>query len=159
MFFSCKSDDIANTKFRNHNYYWFVEEGSVNGKWVKISYDENNESLKEGHCTGFYKNGIIREKFNVNKFGKSDTIFFYNLSEELTHYSVNKGKIENYFYNNGPFKAYLPSGSLILTGEVNNNVLVKRQWHGDFKLFYILIKSSTGVWNNSNRLFKDVIRF
>jgi len=158
---SCQ-DQLNDSKHRNQDYIWFVSNESYDGSWVKIDKSRKSPCISDGHCTLFFDNGNVREKYKVDKSCNRDTVLFFNLSGDSTHYSVyHNQEIQNYFFKDGYFEGFTGDGELALTGNVEHNVLVNYSWQGNMRTFYQLIENQSSVWEDSNELFSktaDIIK-
>ncbi len=146
---SCKSDKSDDISKRNGDYVWFVEEGSSEGEWIKLTKDEKAEHLKNGHATFFYDYGRIRKTTIYDEYGKFDTIFYYNLDGVQTHLTYNKDDdYINYIINDGIFQSYAKDTSLLVSGTSVNHALQDSVFYGELRdLSHIINTTFEGFTN------------
>ncbi|UTW60830.1 hypothetical protein KFE98_12425 [bacterium SCSIO 12741] len=155
---SCSTDSKTQQEFRNPNYIWFVPNGESEGRWVEIDYTSNSPLLSSGHCTEFYSNGSERSKYNLNRHGNPDTIFYLNLESSVTHYSItNEDRLTSYFTRDGEFESYLNDGSVAMFGIVEDHNLIDYKWSGKMASFYELLSAKTRVWRSFEAFLKEII--
>lgn len=146
---SCNVDTEKQIEYRNQNFIWFVPHGESEGRWVKIDFSGKARKLTSGHCTEFYFNGEERIKYNLDRRGEIDTTFYFDLNNNMTHYSTgDEYNMENYYYQNGEFESFLWNGSLAISGIVEDNNLIEFSWENEMAEFYKLTSNQTYVWRS-----------
>lgn len=155
--FSCKSNSIDNTDNRNDCYMWFVDALTLEGSWIEIDPFSTGPILANGECTYFYSGGNIREKCRLDENGDFDTLFLYNLNNEMTHYSnVSGDSLENYIVNDGDFEAFDLKGELMQSGVISNHKMESYSWHGTFEKCIQLNEFEFMAKETSDQLIKEI---
>lgn len=154
---SCDVETKDQVEYRNQNFIWFVPNGETVGRWVEIDYSGNSKILTSGNCTEFYYNGNESIKYNLDRMGKRDTTFYFDLNGIITHYSTyNEENIENYFYLDGNFESFLWDGSMAISGIVQGNQLVEFQLEGKIADVYKLVSSKTNAWRGFEGFLREL---
>ncbi|MES2139881.1 MAG: hypothetical protein V4511_09225 [Bacteroidota bacterium] len=128
IFYGCGDKGINDLSRRNENWVWFVDKKSGQGIWVPLG---KNTTLENGNYTAFYFNGKIREKGKLVETKHADTTYYYDLNEKLIKYIVLIPDSSNQYYvNEGIYKAYSPKGEISVEGIVKGHKLTEINWHG-----------------------------
>ena len=158
IIYSCGDKGINDSSKRNENYIWFVDKTTGNGTWVPLG---DHTTIDNGTYTAFYYDGKIREKGKIVEREFFDSVFYYDINERLIKYSIIKTDTTvNYYINEGPYKAYSPTGELILDGVVKNHCLEGENWHGAFGHYIKVIDAVIPVTHNFHKFiteFKAII--
>ncbi len=120
LIYGCHKADLNDTKNRNENWVYWVDSSTGKTSWIPIS--NNHSTVKNGSYTLFYKNGGIYEKGKLKNGKKIDTIYFYDLKQNLIKYKlVLPDTVKSYFVKNGLYKSYFQDGKIFEKGIVTNH--------------------------------------
>ncbi len=120
---SCNnSDGINNPLKRNENWCWIINEKTGDGEWIPIS---NSESNASGKYTLFFSNGKVRQKGYLKNGIDADTIFYYDINENIISkvFKNKNGEISE-LMRDGKYKGYYPTCELAVEGEFKNNIQI-----------------------------------
>ncbi len=77
---SCDKPSVNDKNKRNENWCWFIVEETGEGMWIPVGTDNN---LPDGTYFLFYCNGKISQKGKIKDNNDIDTIYYYDLTENL----------------------------------------------------------------------------
>ena len=116
---------IDDSKKRNENWCWFVDEHTGEGTWVPIG---NNTTLDDGDYSLFFCNGEIRQTGKLNDGKDCDTIFYYDLKGSLVSkvFQNESGELQE-IMPDGKYKGYYATCELSVEGEFKRNKQVGKR--------------------------------
>lgn len=104
---------------RNENWAYWVDSITGESSWVPVG-PEN--TLKDGRYTLFYSNGKTYEKGKLKDGKNIDTIYGYDLHENIIKYKLIKpDTLIPYYLKDGPYTAYFQNCTLLEKGIVKNH--------------------------------------
>lgn len=115
---SCGAD-ISDSDKRNENWVYWVDKETGIASWLKVGVET---TVKDGNFTSFYNNGNIFQKGKLENGKRIDTVYNYNLNNNLLEYEIIKpDTLLHYYINNGPYISYLQNGKILEKGIVENH--------------------------------------
>jgi len=115
---SCGAD-INDTNKRNENWVYWVDKETGIASWLKVGVET---TVTDGSFTSFYNNGNIYQKGKLENGKRIDTVYDYDLNNNLLEYEIIKqDTILHYYINNGPYISYLQNGKILEKGIVENH--------------------------------------
>jgi antitoxin component YwqK of YwqJK toxin-antitoxin module len=119
LVYGCQNVDINDTDKRNENWIYWIDKNTGNASWVKVGVET---TVNDGSFTSFYKNGNIYQKGKLKNGKRIDTIYDYDLKNNLLEYEIVKpDTLIHYYINNGPYNSYLQNGKILEKGNVENH--------------------------------------
>lgn len=119
LVYSCQNVDINNVDKRNENWIYWIDKKTGIASWVKVGYQT---TVKDGSFTSFYSNGNIYQKGKLKNGKRIDTIYDYDLNNNLLEYEIVKpDTLLHYYINDGPYISYLQNGKILEKGNVENH--------------------------------------
>ncbi|WP_426065387.1 toxin-antitoxin system YwqK family antitoxin [Flavobacterium sp. DSP2-3-1] len=119
LVYGCQNVDINDTDKRNENWIYWIDKNTGNASWVKVGVET---TVNDGSFTSFYKNGNIYQKGKLKNGKRIDTIYDYDLKNNLLEYEIIKpDTLIHYYINNGPYISYLQNGKILEKGNVENH--------------------------------------
>lgn len=119
LVYGCQNVDINDADKRNENWIYWIDKNTGNASWVKVGFET---TVKDGSFTSFYKNGNIYQKGKLKNGKRIDTIYDYDLKNNLLEYEIIKpDTLIHYYINNGPYISYLQNGKILEKGNVENH--------------------------------------
>lgn len=119
LIYGCKNTDINDKNKRNENWVYWIDTKTGEVSWVPVG-DET--TIEDGVFTSFYNNGNIYQKGKLKNGKRIDTIYDYDLNNNLLEYEIVKpDTLLHYYINNGPYISYLQNGKILEKGNVENH--------------------------------------
>lgn len=104
---------------RNPHWCWFSNEKTGEGEWKRV--DPGQQKLT-GKLTFFWSNGNIAEIHSLDHGFPTDTIFKYDMQNNLIRYTaIQDGKSKDYYVSDGYHKDYFLNGGISTEGPVQNH--------------------------------------
>lgn len=129
-FYGCQNADINDSAKRNENWIYWIDMKTGKAFWVPIT--ENESTLKDGRYTRFYKKGTIYAKGKLKNGKDVDTIYFYDLKEQIIQYLIVKpDTLLHYYLKNGPYISYNQNGEIFEKGIIENHQ-IGNEWTSYF---------------------------
>ncbi|MFK8039280.1 MAG: toxin-antitoxin system YwqK family antitoxin [Crocinitomicaceae bacterium] len=122
VLFGCsETGGINDSLKRNENWCWLINKATRTGEWLNIV---NSEPMSKysGDYTMFFSNGKIRRTGKLKDGIEADTIFNYDINENIVSkiFKNIDGELEE-IIPNGKYKRYFPTCELEVEGEYYNN--------------------------------------
>ncbi len=119
LIYGCNSTDINDKDKRNENWIYWIDKKTGEASWIPVG-DET--TIEDGSFTSFYNNGNIYQKGKLKNGKRIDTIYDYDLNNNLLEYEIVKpDTLLHYYINNGPYISYLQNGKILEKGNVENH--------------------------------------
>jgi antitoxin component YwqK of YwqJK toxin-antitoxin module len=119
IFFSCNDNDLDDMSRRNENWAFWIDSITGESSWVPVGPET---TLKDGRYTLFYTNGKVYEKGKLKDGKNKDTIYCFDLNENIIEYILIKpDTIIHYYLNDGPYNAYFQNCKILEIGIVKNH--------------------------------------
>lgn len=151
--FSCNDNDINDMNKRNENWAYWVDSITGEASWVPVGPET---TLKDGRYTLFYSNGKTYEKGKLKDGKNKDTIYCFDLNENIIKYKlIKEDTLIQYYLNDGPYSAYFQNCKVLEKGVVKNHDR-GNEWTRYFKNGNIewieKLENNTGltVWYHDN---------
>lgn len=160
LFYSCQNADINNPDKRNEKWAYWIDAKTGEASWIPVT---NEMTVKDGKFTLFYAKGTIYEKGKIKNGKHVDTIYCYDINENLVKYKIAKpDTLLQYYIKDGLYTAYFQNGKIFEKGIVKNH----RHW-GEWTRYYEngnvefieKVKNKTGltIWYHENGQISDSI--
>ncbi len=119
LIYSCQNADITDTTKRNENWSYWVDSITGVASWIPVS---DTTTVKDGRYTLFYSKGTIYEKGKLRSGKNVDTVYCYDLNENLIKYKlIKQDTLIQYYLKDGPYTAYFQNGSIHENGIAKNH--------------------------------------
>jgi antitoxin component YwqK of YwqJK toxin-antitoxin module len=150
--------DINDVDKRNENWAYWIDAKTGEASWIAIS---DQMTVKDGKFTSFYNKGAIYEKGKLINGKHVDTIYCYDMNENLIKYKLVKpDTLLHYYIKDGPYTSYFQDGKIFEKGIIKNH----RHW-GEWTKYYKngniefieKVKNKTGltIWYHDNGQISD----
>jgi antitoxin component YwqK of YwqJK toxin-antitoxin module len=119
LIYGCQNVDINDKDKRNENWIYWVDSSTGEASWITVS---DQTTVKNGRFTSFFKNGKIYEKGKFKNGECIDTIYCYDINENLQKYVLVKpDTLPHYYIREGSYVAYFQSGKILEKGIIKNH--------------------------------------
>lgn len=104
---------------RNEHWVYWIDTKTGEASWIPVG---DKTTIEDGSFTSFYNNGNIYQKGKLKNGKRIDTIYDYDLNNNLLEYEIVKpDTLLHYYINNGPYISYLQNGKILEKGNVENH--------------------------------------
>lgn len=119
LIYGCNNTDINDKEKRNENWVYWIDTKTGEASWIPVG---DKTTIEDGSFTSFYNNGNIYQKGKLKNGKRIDTIYDYDLNNNLLEYEIVKpDTLLHYYINNGPYISYLQNGKILEKGNVENH--------------------------------------
>ena len=119
LIYGCNNTDINDKDKRNENWVYWIDTKTGEASWVPVS---DKTTIEDGSFTSFYNNGNVYQKGKLKNGKRIDTIYDYDLNNNLLEYEIVKpDTLLHYYINDGPYISYLQNGKILEKGNVENH--------------------------------------
>jgi antitoxin component YwqK of YwqJK toxin-antitoxin module len=119
LIYGCNNADINDKEKRNKNWVFWLDTKTGEASWIPVG---DKTTIEDGSFTSFYNNGNIYQKGKLKNGKRIDTIYDYDLNNNLLEYEIVKpDTLLHYYINNGPYISYLQNGKILEKGIVENH--------------------------------------
>jgi antitoxin component YwqK of YwqJK toxin-antitoxin module len=115
----CQGADIHDAEKRNENWIYWIDSSTGKSSWIPVG---DNATIENGKYTTFYTKGSIYEKGTLKDGKHFDTIYCYDINENLIKYKLVKSDtLIQYYIKDGSYIAYFQNGKIFEKGVVKNH--------------------------------------
>ncbi len=158
LIYSCQNVDINNVDKRNENWIYWIDSLTGKASWVPVG---NQTTIKNGRYISFYKNGLIYDKGKLKNGKKVDTVYCFDINQNLIKYQlIMPDTIRHHYVNEGNYIAYYQNLEIIEKGIVKNHKLGDKwtRYYENGNIEFIQdFKNKDGItkWFYNNGQIKD----
>ncbi|MGN7811896.1 hypothetical protein [Flavobacterium sp. 22076] len=119
LIYGCNNADINDKEKRNEHWVYWIDTKTGEASWIPVG---DKTTIEDGSFTSFYNNGNIYQKGKLKNGKRIDTIYDYDLNNNLLEYEIVKpDTLLHYYINNGPYISYLQNGKILEKGNIENH--------------------------------------